>query len=168
MKYSIWVLAFLVMGFAQSGSIQIGKKVPSISLKNPDRDTTFHLDSLNGKIVLIDFWASWCVPCRESNPELVKVYQKFKNLKYKTADGFTIYSFSLDKDIRSWKKAIEEDKLTWPYHVGDQREWRSPTVRQYGVDGIPSSFLIDEKGKLIAVNPTMGQLKYQLSRRKLK
>ena len=101
------------------------------------------LSSLKGKVVLIDFWASWCGPCRKENPNVVRLYKQYKD------KGFTVYSVSLDEDPNAWKAAIKADGLSWPNHVSDLRGWKSPIVQQYGFDAIPHTVLIDKNGKVI-------------------
>ena len=115
---------------------------PEISLNNPD-GKEIKLSSLRGQYVLIDFWASWCAPCRKELPNVVKLYNQYKS------KGFTVYSVSLDKDISAWKKAIEDDKLTWPNHVSDLLGWESELPTLYGFQGIPHTVLIDKDGKII-------------------
>ena len=124
--------------------VPVGEVAPEITLKNPN-DTLVSLSSLRGRYVLIDFWASWCGPCRQENPNVVRVYNKFKD------KGFTIYSVSLDKDRTPWLKAIEKDGLTWT-HVSDLKYWQSAAAQTYGVSGIPATFLLDKEGRVIAKN----------------
>ncbi len=104
------------------------------------------LSSLRGKVVLLDFWASWCGPCRRENPNVVKLYNKYKD------KGFTIYSVSLDKSKASWEKAIQKDGLSWENHVSELKHWSSSAARDYNVTGIPSTFLIDQNGIVVAKN----------------
>lgn len=131
--------------FEQTGSASLQKTAPEIALKNPE-GKVIKLSSLRGKVVLIDFWASWCGPCRKENPNVVNVYNKYKN------KGFTVYSVSLDKDAEAWKRAIKSDGLVWPNHVSDLKQWESDMPRLYGFEGIPYTVLIDKKGKIIATN----------------
>ena len=117
---------------------------PEISL--PDRDGNLvKLSDLRGQYVLIDFWASWCGPCRRENPNVVKLYNKYKD------KGFTILSVSLDKNKGKWLEAINKDGLTWPNHVSDLMEWKSPVVGLYGIQGIPHTVLVNKEGNMIGV-----------------
>jgi len=102
--------------------LNLGNAAPEIAMKNPEGEV-ISLSSLKGKVVLIDFWASWCVPCRAENPTVVKVYQLYKDKKLKNANGFTVYSVSLDAHAGAWKRAIEADSLTWNAHVSDLKGW---------------------------------------------
>jgi thiol-disulfide isomerase/thioredoxin len=116
--------------------------VPEIALKNP-AGKVIKLSSLRGKIVLIDFWASWCGPCRRENPNVVKLYNQYKD------KGFTVYSVSLDEDAAAWKNAIAADGLAWPNHVSDLLGWKTPMTQLYGFNSIPHTVLIDKEGKVI-------------------
>jgi peroxiredoxin len=122
----------------------IGSLAPDISLADPN-GKQIALSSLKGKYVLLDFWASWCRPCRAENPNIVACYNKFKD------KGFEIYSVSLDKEKDPWLEAIKKDGLNW-VHVSDLKEWNSPTALMYNVQGIPANFLLDPYGKIIAKN----------------
>lgn len=122
----------------------IGTVAPEISLPDPD-GKVISLSSLRGNIVLIDFWAAWCGPCRKENPNVVRLYHKFHD------KGFEIFGVSLDKSKTSWVKAIQKDKLTWT-HVSDLKYWKSAAAGLYGVNSIPFTVLIDKEGKIIAKN----------------
>jgi thiol-disulfide isomerase/thioredoxin len=128
--------------------LNLGNKAPAISLKNPN-DSLIPLSSVQGKLVLIDFWASWCGPCRIENPFLADVYNRYKDKEFKGGKGFTVYSVSLDSDKGRWKSAIVNDKLSWPYHVSDLKMWASEVVPKYRLESIPTNFLINEKGIII-------------------
>ena len=121
----------------------IGSLAPEITLPDTDGNPR-SLSSLRGKVVLLDFWASWCGPCRKENPNVVVAYNKYHD------KGFEVFSVSLDKDRDSWLKAIATDKLTWSNHVSDLKYWKSTGAAAYGVTAIPNAFLIDREGKIVA------------------
>ncbi|CAG0953630.1 glutathione peroxidase [Flavobacteriales bacterium] len=131
--------------------LNIGNKAPELNYKNPE-GKELALSSLKGKMVLIDFWASWCGPCRRENPAVVKAYNEFKDKKFKNAKTFTVYSVSLDMQETAWKNAIVQDKLTWEYHVSDLGGWNSKAAQTYQVYSIPSNYLIDGNGIIVAKN----------------
>jgi len=121
----------------------IGSLAPDIELTDPSGKIR-KLSSLKGKVVLIDFWASWCGPCRKENPNVVATYNKYKD------KGFEVFSVSLDKDRDAWLAAIAKDNLIWPNHVSDLKYWKSAGAATYGVTSIPFTVLVDKKGKIVA------------------
>jgi peroxiredoxin len=140
---------------AQNKSLpKIGGIAPEITMADTS-GKAFSLSMLRGKYVLVDFWASWCGPCREENPNVVNAYQEFKN------KNFTVLGVSLDKQKAEWTKAIEEDHLTW-YHISDLKYWNSAAVAPYGIEGIPYNVLLDPQGKIIAMNLRGNDLQIKL------
>ena len=126
----------------KEGRVDVGGMAPEISLPAPD-GKTIALTSLKGKYVLVDFWASWCGPCRHENPNVVAVYKKYKD------KNFAILGVSLDNNKGNWEKAIKDDELSWN-QVSDLKGWNSEAARAYGVQSIPFNYLLDPTGKIIA------------------
>ena len=142
---------------ALSNPLAVGKLAPDFEEVCRDGSSKLKLSSLRGKIILLDFWASWCAPCRRENPNVVKLYNKYKN------DGFTVLSVSLDSNKDKWIEAIAKDSLIWPNHVSDLGGWRSKVSKLYGVSSIPFTVLIDSEGKIIATNLRGAALESKLS-----
>jgi thiol-disulfide isomerase/thioredoxin len=161
------IFAFGFVAKAPQGAtvgLNIGNKAPELKYKSPD-GKEIALSEVNKKhVVLIDFWASWCGPCRMENPAVVKAYNNYKDKKYKNAKGFTIYSVSLDANADAWKAAILKDNLTWTSHVSDLGGWESQPAKTYGVRGIPTNFLVDANGIIVAKNLRGAQLEQELEK----
>jgi len=134
-----------------------GKPAPDFTELSTDRKSSISLSSLKGSYVLIDFWASWCGPCRKENPNVVKTYEKYKD------DGFTVLSVSLDSDASKWFGAIQTDGLIWPNHVSDLGGWSSRVPKLYNVSSIPFTVLVDKEGKIVQTNLRGEQLENKLA-----
>jgi thiol-disulfide isomerase/thioredoxin len=148
-----------------TAGVNIGNKAPELKFKSPDGKEISLSEVNKGRYVLIDFWASWCGPCRAENPAVVKAYNDFKDKKLKgAAKGFTVYSISLDRALEPWKLAIEKDKLTWQYHVSDLMWWQSAAAKAYQVQSIPANFLVDPNGIIIAKGLRGASLESALAR----
>ena len=142
---------------------QVGDEAPEIAMSNT-KGKEMKLSDLRGSYVLIDFWASWCGPCRRENPNVVRAYQKYKKAKFKDGDGFEIFSVSLDSDIPRWEAAIKKDGLDWKHHVSDLKKWDNEAAAMYGVSSIPMSFLVDPNGIIVAKNLRGIELHRQLDK----
>ena len=136
-------------------ALLVGGQAPQLSGQDPDGQT-IQLSDLQGKYVLIDFWASWCGPCRKENPKVVGLYEKYKD------KGFEILGVSLDRDRARWVKAIADDGLSWP-QISDLKGWKSSHAATYGVRSIPTTVLLDQQGKIIARNLRAHQLESRLA-----
>ena len=133
----------------------VGDQAPDIVMNDPTGKPR-KLSDLRGKVVLVDFWASWCGPCRRENPSVVRAYQQYQS------KGFEIFSVSLDKDLARWTGAIAQDQLEWPNHVCDLKGWSNEAARAYGVSSIPHAVLIDQEGTIVATHLRGGALIAQL------
>ncbi|MEN8203226.1 MAG: TlpA disulfide reductase family protein [Bacteroidota bacterium] len=164
--YTLLALPFLLSCSSKSGNsaqsqtssveesgvktgINIGERAPELVFESPG-GTRISLSSLRGKMVLIDFWAAWCSPCRVENPNLVKTYRHYKDKEFINGTGFTVYGVSLDRRKEDWVGAIQKDGLEWESHVSDLKGWQSVPAAMYGVIGIPMNFLIDGEGIIVA------------------
>lgn len=168
----IVLISLLLANFttiAQS-RLRKGDKAPDMEYKSPT-DKKYKLSDLQGKMVYIDFWASWCFPCRKANPMLVKVYNKFKSQKFKSGEkGFAIYSVALERpnQMQRWVNAIKQDGLIWDEHVSDFKYWQSEPAALYGVRAIPQGYLLDGNGIIIGRYQHPDDIAYELEKRVVK
>ncbi|HNU87189.1 MAG TPA: TlpA disulfide reductase family protein [Ferruginibacter sp.] len=144
MKKQLLLVMLLTAPVLCNAQLRVGDAVPEIELPNT-KDSMIKLSSLQGKVVLIDFWASWCAPCRAANPYIQKLYSKYKD------KGFEVLGVSLDTKQKEWLKAIKQDRLKYT-QVIDNSGWRSKVAERYFVELLPTNFLVDRTGKIVAID----------------
>lgn len=156
MKTLIFSFVLLLFGStistlsAQTTGLEPGNTSPEIKLPNPKGDTVA-LSSFKGKLVLIDFWGTWCAPCVAEQAELAKLYNKYKLATFTNGKGFEIYGVSLDAKKANWENFITSNKINW-IQVSDLKFWRSPVAKTYNIQGLPFNILIDGNGIIVAKN----------------
>jgi len=149
---NLLVFCFAIFAFTAKGQVQpnITDSRLDFTLPNLNGDS-LRLSSMKGKVFLLDFWASWCVPCRFSNKNLVKLYAKYKD------KGFEILGVSLDDNKNAWKRAVSKDRINW-LQINDSKGWDAMSATKWQVDAIPASFLIDKDGNVVAINAEKQEL----------
>ena len=144
--------------------IEIGNIAPGIELPTVDGES-FNLSQLKGKVVLVNFWASWCKPCRKKSPALLEIFDKYNSSDFKDGEkGFEILNVSLDKNQTAWENSIKKDSIERLLNVGDMTGWKCAAAQAYNIRKIPSSVLLDGNGEIIAINLSPQNLKKKLKR----
>jgi peroxiredoxin len=156
MKKIMLLFSLIISISTASGQMKIGDSLPDLELKN-NKETTINLVSLKGKTVLIDFWASWCAPCRLANKKLAPLYNEYKD------ENFEIVGISLDTDKTKWMNAIQKDKLAYEQLI-DAEGFDAKSALLFGVEELPNSYLFDASGKLVAINPTEEEIIVQIKK----
>jgi thiol-disulfide isomerase/thioredoxin len=144
MKRLVFVLLITAGALPSFAQIKVGTALPEISLPNVN-DSVINLSSFKGKVVLVDFWASWCGPCRATNPSVVKLYNKYKDR------GFEVFGVSIDDKKNAWIKAIKQDRIKYT-QVNDTGGWYSKVAVAFKIEAIPASFLLDKQGNVVAID----------------
>ena len=162
-KYLQWILLGLVALVAliwwryRQPAYQSGEMSPSFTTELKD-GSQFNIDSLRGNYVLIHFWGSWCPPCRAENPHLVDLYHQFNK------KGFEVFSVGIETNEQYWRRAIKQDGMVWPYHTSDFKQFDGELARLFNVHSIPTTFLVDPKGQVIALKPKPSEIGEILSK----
>lgn len=155
----IVVLAFLIWQLNSKQGMDLSNQSAPTFSGITLSGNNINLSDFQGKYVLIDFWASWCGPCRRANPKVVNLYSRFKG------QDFAIISISVDNNEKAWKNAIKKDGLSWPYHLLDRPHGGKSIADQYGVESIPAKYLVDPQGVIIASNPSFRKIDRILSKK---
>lgn len=156
-------IAYYIYKLPKYDSGEMAQNFKSV-LKNGE---SFQLYDLKGHYVLLDFWGSWCGPCRQENKALVSLYRETQNAVYEGGHKFYIVSIGLESKRESWEKAIIQDQLEWPHHIGCFDRFSSPEAKLYGVKEIPTKYFIDAKGHIVMVNPKVEEVAAYLEKKKI-
>lgn len=153
---NILIASFVTIAISAKGQMQPNITDARLDFSLPGlKGDSIRLSSMKGKVFLLDFWASWCVPCRYSNKQLVKLYSKYKD------KGFEILGVSLDDNRNNWKKAVNKDKITW-LQINDNGGWNAVSATKWNINAIPASFLIDKDGNVVAFDPEKQDLENKI------
>src|SRR5215471_3455887 len=153
---NILIASFVMIATSVKGQMQPNIEDSRLDFALPSlKGDSIRLSSMKGKVFLLDFWASWCVPCRYSNKQLVKLYSKYKD------KGFEILGVSLDDNRNEWKKAVNKDKITW-LQINDNGGWNAVSAAKWNINAIPASFLIDKDGNVVAFDPEKQDLENKI------
>ncbi len=159
----IFVLLWLALRWYRQPGVSAGTQAPDFVGITPSGDS-LRLSSLQGQWVLIDFWGSWCGPCRQANRQLVPLYRQFKDADFQDAQGFTVLSIGIETDRNKWLSAIAADGLEWPHHVSSLNRFNDPIALLYGIKEIPTSILVSPQGNITGIDLDFNQIRAQLSR----
>lgn len=170
-NYALNGLLILMIGFVvgryfyMQPKYSSGEKAPDIQGQLID-GRSFKLVELQDKFVLVDFWGSWCGPCRRESARLVQFYDKFNQANFNNAKGFEVLSIGIEQRPERWKRAIEKDQLRWPYHIMDKSKslkfFNSPIANSYGIKEVPTKYLLNPAGEIIAVNQSFDEMEAYL------
>jgi len=157
--------------FFSSSALINGERAPGFSATLMNGEP-FALKDLRGHYVLLDFWGSWCAPCRQANPELVALHRKYRDARFEDAEGFRIVSVGLENSVDSWQRAIEEDQLDWPYHIIDTSSDATSTGEasipvKYEVEEVPTSFLLNPGAVIIGIDLTAAELEKLMEEKRI-
>lgn len=158
----IVIISWLAYQWYKAPKYSQGEIAPDFTSITPNGEE-MSLSDFKGKYVLLDFWGSWCGPCRVENPSIVELYTKYKDAPFKNADGFTVFSVGMETNKNRWIAAIQQDNLYWPNHVSEVKRLKSDVALQYKVREIPTKYLINPKGNIIGVNMSFAEMDKLLS-----
>lgn len=155
--FGLIILGFIGYKIYQLPKFSDGEVAPGFQAELINGDS-FSLSDLNGSYVLLDFWGSWCGPCRQESPNLVKLHETFNGKTFIDAKGFEVVNVAIETNEKRWKKAIASDQLNWPHHIVQLDRFKGAIAQEYGVREIPTKYLLGTKGEILMVNPSFAKL----------